>query len=119
MQTWGENYWEAYAPVVNWLSIRTLLILSILNDLETRSIDFVLAFPQAELDIEVYMELPYGFEGPDKSQRYILKLNKNLYGLKQAAHNWFEKLKHGLEDRGYQNKSDTDPWYSLEKRPLF
>ena len=24
MQVWGENYWETYAPVVNWLSVRLL-----------------------------------------------------------------------------------------------
>ena len=32
----------------------------------------------------------------------MLKLNKNLYGLKQAAHNWFELLKSGLEARGFR-----------------
>ncbi len=25
MQTWGEKYWETYAPVVNWLSVRMML----------------------------------------------------------------------------------------------
>lgn len=118
MQTWGENYWETYAPVVNWMSIRTLMVLSLLHDLETRSIDFVLAFPQAELDVDVYMELPYGFEGPDQTKRYVLKLNKNLYGLKQAAHNWFEKLKAGLEERGYHNKSDADPCVFFGKNAI-
>jgi len=32
MQTWGENYWETYAPVVNWLSVRTLFALSVIHD---------------------------------------------------------------------------------------
>ena len=26
MQTWGVNYWETYAPTVNWISVRFLLI---------------------------------------------------------------------------------------------
>ena len=108
MQTWGENYWETYSPVVNWMSVRTLLVLSKIYDLDTRSIDFVLAFPQADLDVDVYMELPYGFRGPDSSKRYVLKLNKNLYGLKQASYNWFELLKSGLEARGYVNQSNAD-----------
>ena len=30
MQRWGENYWETYAPVVNWISIRVLFILSLI-----------------------------------------------------------------------------------------
>ena len=48
------------------------------------------------------MELPVGIqvnEGDGVS--YILRLNKSLYGLKQASANWFEFLKKGLEDRGY------------------
>ena len=61
MQTWSENYWDAYTPVVTWLSVRILLILSVLHDLDTRSIDFTLVFPQADVDVDVYMELPPGF----------------------------------------------------------
>ena len=101
MQKWGVNFWETYAPVVNWLSVRTLLILSLILNLHTRSIDFVLAFPQAKLDVDVYMEIPFGFTY-DESRRYVLKLEKNLYGLKQAAYNWYEMLKGGLEARGFQ-----------------
>ena len=106
MQQWGINFWETYAPVVNWLSVRTLLILSLVLGLETRSIDFVLAFPQADLDIDVYMEIPFGFT-LDGSRRQVLKLEKNLYGLKQAAYNWYEFLKKGLEDRNFK-QSQTD-----------
>jgi hypothetical protein len=68
--------------------------------LQSQSIDFVLAFPQADLDVPVYMELPAGVNPVDVSDehhsRYILKLNKSLYGLKQAGYNWFEKLREGL-----------------------
>jgi len=109
MQTWGENYWETYAPVVNWLSVRILLIISILHDLDTRAMDFVLAFPQADLDVDVFMELPYGFEATNgENKNYVLKLNKSLYGLKQAAHNWFQTLDGALKNRGF-NSSDIDP----------
>ena len=118
MQTWGENYWETYAPVVNWLSVRTLLIISMLNDLETRSIDFTLAFPQAKLDVDVYMELPVGFDNGGCSGRHVLKLNKSLYGLKQAAFNWFQLLKQGLEDRGYKHQSNTDKCVFLGKSSI-
>ncbi len=63
-------------------------------------INFVLAFPQADLDIPVYMELPTGINPTNVSDddrcQYILKLNKSLYGLKQAGYNWFKKLCEGL-----------------------
>ena len=51
MQTWGENYWETYAPVVNWASVRMLLAVAKIHNLPSKSIDFVLAFPQAKLDV--------------------------------------------------------------------
>jgi histone deacetylase 1/2 len=109
MQTWGVNYWETYAPVVNWFSVRTLMVLSILNDLETRSIDFVLAFPQADLDVDIYMELPFGFDFEGK-RGYVLKLNKNLYGLKDASRTFWNMLSDGLTARGYAKQSAVDSY---------
>ena len=95
-----------------------MMILSVLHDLETRSIDFTLAFPQADLDVDVFMEFPVGFDlGPD-SRKYVIKLNKSLYGLKQAAHNWFELLKSSLEARGYDHQSATDPGVFIGKNSI-
>ena len=36
MQQWGVNYWETYSPVVNWMSVRSMLTLSILRDIHTK-----------------------------------------------------------------------------------
>ena len=106
MQRWGVDYWETYAPVVNWISVRLLLILSVIHSLETKSIDFVLAFPQATLERDVFMELPYGFEYGEKG-KHVLKLKKNLYGLADASYNWFNKLTEGLESEGFV-RSEVD-----------
>ncbi len=111
MQTWGQNYWEIYAPVVNWASVRILLAVAKIHCLPSRSIDFVLAFSQADLEVPVYMELQLGFDAPDNENRkfYVLGLNKSLYGLKQAGYNWFAKLSNGLEDRSFV-ASQVDLW---------
>jgi hypothetical protein len=74
MQTWGTNYWETYAPVVNWASVRLLLAVTKIHGLPSKSINFVLAFPQADLEVPVYMELPFGFDAP-------LNENRKLYVL--------------------------------------
>jgi hypothetical protein len=78
--------------------------------LSLKSIDFVLAFPQADVEVPVFMELPLGFDAPDSQnwKHYVLWLNKSLYGLKQAGYNWFAKLSNGLEDRGFV-PSSIDP----------
>lgn len=63
-----------------------------MNSLPTTVIDFVLAFPQATLSPEekIYMEVSSGMVLPNGNSRaYLLKLKKNLYGLKQAGLNWF------------------------------
>jgi len=106
MQMWGVDYWETYAPVVNWISVRLLTVLSLIHNLETKSIDFVLAFPQATLERYVFMKLPYGFEYGQR-EKYVLKLKKSLYGLSDASYNWFNKLKEGLESEGYV-RSEVD-----------
>ncbi len=107
---WGRNSWETYAPVVNWACVRLILAIAKIHGLLSKSINCVVAFPQADLEIPVYMELPISFEAPDKEnyKTYVLKLNKSLYGLKQAWYNWFAKLSNGLQDRDFM-QNNIDP----------
>ena len=107
MQKWGVDYWETYSPVVNWISVRTLFAISQIHGLESKSIDFVLAFPQADLDTDVFMELPFGFD-VDGAKGYVLHLQKSLYGLKNSGRNWFQMLAKGLADREFV-ASQVDP----------
>ena len=74
------------------MSIRIMLTLAATENFHTKSIDFVLAYPQANLDVYIYMQLPQGFNVGPESGRYVLNLQKNLYGIKQEGHNWFKKL---------------------------
>jgi hypothetical protein len=94
-----------YTPVVTWTSIQLLLIVAKIHGLESKSINFFLAFPQANLDVPVYMELSAGVNPTNVSDGdqccYVPKLNKSLYGLKQAGYNWFEKLCKGLITRNF------------------
>jgi hypothetical protein len=89
--------------VVNWFSIRLTLVLSLVYQWKTRQIDFVLAFPQANVECELYMELPRGliFEGCHRDT-HCLKLLKNLYGQKHAGHVWHEYLVEGLIERHFK-----------------
>ncbi len=79
---------------------------------------FVLAFPQATLDVPVYMYVPAGMtlSGiPDGAHHmYILKLEKSLYGLKQASANWYNMLRKALQDQGLI-ESASDAYVFLKK----
>ena len=83
MQRKGIDYWHTYAPVVNWSTIRMVLILTQLAGWCSRQIDYVLAFSQAPIDTDVYCYLPAGFhvKGGDGTD-FVLKFEKNLYGTK-------------------------------------
>jgi hypothetical protein len=91
------------------VTVHLILLLAQMYKLESKAIDFVLALPQAELDVDIWMYLPFGFQvdTENESKCYILKLNKSLYGLKQASLNWFKKLKQGLIDRGQSTLAYT------------
>ena len=98
----GVNYNDTYSPVVGWFSIRILLVLALLNDWSTRQIDFVLAFPQATIEFDLYMKLPAGtILAEGNSETHVLLLHKNLYGQKQAGRVWNAHLDKGLQDIGF------------------
>jgi hypothetical protein len=54
-QLFGRDYWETYAPVVSWSTIRLVLLLSTILNLKSRQVDYTQAFPQAGLSDPVFM----------------------------------------------------------------
>ena len=106
----GVHYDLTYAPVASWTSVRLLMALTALNGWHTKQIDYVLAFPQAPVEKELFMRIPRGFEveGVDDPKNYVLKLHRNVYGQKQAGRVWNRYLVKKLtEDVGFvQSKVD-------------
>jgi Reverse transcriptase (RNA-dependent DNA polymerase) len=101
-QVKGLNYSETYTPVASWSSIRLVMMFAALKNWRTKQLDFVLAFPQAPVETDLYMEIPKGFEVPNKQRDYVLKLINNLYGQKQAGRIWNKFLVKGLQELGFQ-----------------
>jgi len=78
----GVDYSENYAPIVNDVAWRILLIVKLVWKLSAIIIDVDTAFLYGDLDEEIYMQMPEGMMGfSDK----VLLLLKSLYGLVQAA----------------------------------
>jgi hypothetical protein len=104
----GLHYEETYAPVVQWATIRFLISMAILNNWYTRQLDFVLAYTQADIERDLYMKLPAGFSVPGRTiteqdrKDYVLKLEKNLYGQKQAGRVWYLNLRKNLLKLGFK-----------------
>ncbi len=110
----GLHYDQTYSPVVAWPATRFFLIQSLLNDWHTKQLDYVMEFPQANVERELYMEIPKGvrLQGVKNNKDYVLQLIRNLYGQKQAGRVWYQHLVRGLEKIGFtRSKIDECVFY--------
>jgi hypothetical protein len=88
-QLYGMNYFETYAPVVTWFAIWLMIVYGIIFCWALQQVDFVMAYPQAPVEMGIYMELPQGIKtATGNSKEQVLKLLKNIYGQKQAGRVW-------------------------------
>ena len=95
LQQYGEDFDATWAPVAKFSSIRMLLAWAGTHGYRVRQLDFVAAFLNGELDEEIYMEQPEGYAHmhmDEHGQPMVCKLNKSLYGLKQAGRVWYRTL---------------------------
>jgi hypothetical protein len=90
----GVDYTENYAPVINDVTLRTLLILMKQENYSTRVIDVETAFLYGNLEEEIYMKIPDGLQecAGAIEPNSCLKLNRSLYGLVQAARQWWKRI---------------------------
>jgi hypothetical protein len=81
--------------------------MTLANGWATRQVDCTNAFAQADIKETVFVELPRDFAASESGD-YVLKLKKSLYGLKQAPKTFFDHLRTGLIEQGFQ-QSAVDP----------
>lgn len=99
------DYWETFSPVVQWFAIRFVLILSLLHKWHTRQVDFVLAYPQADIETDMYMQIPPGVtlgRQFDKKKTLLsatyqkpVRTKTSSQGLEPTPARWFDQA--GLE----------------------
>jgi hypothetical protein len=100
-QRYGIDYDETYAPVCRIGSIRLLVALAAHYDWEIHHMDVNSAFLNGDLTETVYMRQPTGFVAEGEQAHHVWKLNKSLYGLKQAGRTWHLKMDQTLLASGF------------------
>ena len=110
----GIDYFYTASPVAKTTSIRALLLLSALLDLEVEGMDVDTAYLNANMKQLLFTKLPNGFTPLDASTKYLI-VRKALYGAKQSGREWYELLTDTLKELGYVQLK-TDPCvFTLQK----
>ena len=77
-QQYGIDYDETFSPVSKITTVRVLIALAAIKSWKLWQMDVKNAFLHGELDKEIYMEQPKGFESKTQPN-YVCKLRKALY----------------------------------------
>ena len=86
-QSEGIDFNEVFSHVVRHTSIRVMLAIVALFDLELEQFDVKTAILHGDLDEEIYMTQPQGFSAPGQ-EHLVCHLQKSFYDLKQAPSQW-------------------------------
>ena len=97
-QVFGVDYEEVFAPVMRLTSLRVLFTIVAFFDLNLHHNDVSTAFINADLGEEIYLKLPEYFKN------VTARLNKSIYGLKQASRKWNQLLDKCLRDFGFNKE---------------
>jgi len=106
-QIQGVDYDETFSPVAMLKSIRILLAIAAYFDYEIWQMDVKTAFLNGNLSEDVYMTQPEGFVNP-KNAGKICKLQKSIYGLKQASRSWNLRFDEVIKGFGFI-KNEEEP----------
>lgn len=100
-QKHGLDYDETFSPVVRHSTLRLLFALSVKLGLTITQLDVKTAYLNGHLKEDIYMCAPEGFVSAMAGK--VLKLKKAVYGLKQSALVWYEKVRDVLCKNNFKN----------------
>lgn len=103
LQQYGVDFEQTFASVVKPMAFRVLFAIAAFLNLEIEQMDVKTAFLNGDIDVEVYVRYPDGFD-----ETRVCKLQKALYGLKQSPRLWYERFAKFLFERLGLKSLDAD-----------
>nr|GEY91377.1 retrotransposon protein, putative, Ty1-copia subclass [Tanacetum cinerariifolium] len=104
-QLYGDNYEETFSPVADIRAIRILISITAFYDYEIWKMDVKTAFLNGYLDEDMYMVQPKGFVNPNHPRK-VCKLQRSIYGLKQASRSWNKRFDKEIKRFGFAQNLD-------------
>ncbi|KAD7478277.1 hypothetical protein E3N88_01413 [Mikania micrantha] len=109
----GIDYTEIFSPVVKHTSIRVMLAITAVKDLELEQLDVKTTFLHGVLDEQIYMKQPLGFVKKGEESKVCL-LKKSLYGLKQSPRQWYRRFDEYMISNGFIRSNFDSCVYTME-----
>ncbi|KAG8503399.1 hypothetical protein CXB51_001318 [Gossypium anomalum] len=109
----GVDFTDVFSPVVKHSSIRALLGIVAMHNLELEQLDVKTTFLHGELEEDIYMQQPEGFTVSEKED-YVCLLRKSLYGLKQSPRQWYKRFDSFMASHDF-NRSSLDSCVYFKK----
>ncbi|KAG8497073.1 hypothetical protein CXB51_008352 [Gossypium anomalum] len=100
----GVDFTDVFSPVVKHSSIRALLGIVAMHDLELEQLDVKTTFLDRELEEDIYMQQPEGFIVSEKED-YVYLLRKSLYSLKQSPRQWYKRFDSFMTSHDFKRSS--------------
>ena len=107
----GMDFTDNYSPVVNDVTFRVVVARMLIESLKGKVVDIDNAFLNGDLEPEIYMKIPEGYDevrNKDVDKEDCLILQKAIYGLVQAARQFWKKIVDKMQEGGFQ-LSEADP----------
>ncbi|KAK1664685.1 hypothetical protein QYE76_052844, partial [Lolium multiflorum] len=99
-QIQGVDYDETFSHLAKLKSVRILLAIAAFFDYEIWQMDVKTAFLNGDIEEELYMVQPKGFVDPKNADK-VCKLQRSIYGLKQASRSWNRRFDKVIKDFGF------------------
>ena len=103
-----RSWYERFAPTARMASIRILIALALKWNLVLTQADVNNAYLHGDLKVKVYMKIPQGLRHKYNPKKFCCRLDKSLYGLKEAAKVWNDTIDTFLKNRGF-HRLHSDP----------